>query len=175
MIAWFRSAGFRAWMGAPLLLAAACGWAEKPDRERFLRAVGNTSITVFPACVRAGNAGSHDPGAAAKIAAGLNAAGVGQAKASDGRVPLPEGWHRNQARMFRESGEALGRYVRAHGLDTEYALLPEYLIGGRGTAFGVLLNSHWKQFRKAKPKSPADCTEVLLQVLREDLRRNPGP
>jgi hypothetical protein len=80
--------------------------------------------------------------------------------------------------------------VRVHGLATEYALLPEHLIGGRGTvggihcyvvradgtpAFGVLLDSPRKQFRKAKPKSAADCTGVLIQVLREDLRRNLRP
>ena len=190
MTARFRSAGALALAGASLALSVACGWTDKADREQFLREVGNTSITVFPACVRAGNSGTHDPEAAGKIAAALNAEGVARARASDGRVPLPAGWHRNQVRMFRKSGAALGDYVRAQRLDTEYALLPEYLIGGGGAvagihcyvvrtdgtpAFGVLLNSHWKQFRTAKPKSAGDCTEVLIRVLREELRRAPGP
>jgi len=49
-----------------------------------------------------------DPDAAGTIAAVLNAEGLARALLSDGRVPLPLGWRRNQARMFRESGEALG-------------------------------------------------------------------
>ena len=67
---------------------------------------------------------------------------------------------------------------------TRYALLPEYLgakteaggvhayvVDADGTvAFQVLLNSHWEEFSKAKPKTPDDCTAVLIDVLRDRLK-----
>ena len=109
MIVRLQAPGILALAGASLLFSTACGgWTGESDPERFLRAVGNTSVTVFPAYVRTGNSGTHDPDAAGTIAAVLNAEGLARARLSDGRVPLPLGWRRNQARMFRESGEALG-------------------------------------------------------------------
>ncbi len=33
------------------------------------------------------------------------------------------------------------------------------------------LNSHHKPFCDARPKTPADCTEVLIGVLRDGLKR----
>ncbi len=36
----------------------------------------------------------------------------------------------------------------------------------------MLLNSHRQPFSDARPKTPADCTEVLIGVLRDDLKRD---
>ena len=62
--------------------------------------------------------------------------------------------------------------------------MPEYL-GGRRAFGGVhgyivdadnrlayifLQNSHWPIFQDVDPKTADDCTEILIRVLRKDLR-----
>ena len=153
-------------------------------RGAFLASLGNTSITVFPAYVR-GKEGSYDDKAASKLADFFNAEGLAKATASDRHVPITGPWRMNQARMWKESSKEFGAYVRANPIDTKYALLPEYL-GGRTEAVGihayivnaegevafqVLLNSHWEEFSKANPKTADDCTAVLVDVLRERLKK----
>ena len=86
--------------------------------------------------------------------------------------------------MWRESAKEFGEYVRANPIGTRYALLPEYLAGkteavgihayivdAEGTvAFQILLNSHWEEFSRAKPKTADECTAVLIDVLRDRLK-----
>ncbi|MBU0639887.1 MAG: hypothetical protein KKB50_13545 [Planctomycetes bacterium] len=174
---------------AGLITVASGGCGDIVDAEaekQFLGAVGQSSLTVFPAFVRNGEAAEYDPAATRRISEFLLkeklAAQVHQA---DQHVPLAGKWHHNQARMFRESATTFGEYVVSADVESEYALLAEYLIGGRGavdgihcyvvdqegrTVFAVLLNSHHKPFSRAKPQSPADCTEVLVDILRDRLR-----
>ena len=159
-----------------------------PDIEKtrtdFLASIGKTSITVFPAVVRRSTI-TYDDSASAKLAEFLNTSGLADANASNRRVPITGPWRMNQARMWRESAKEFGEYVRVNPIGTRYALLPEYLGGktdaggihayvvdAEGTvAFQILLNSHWEEFSKAKPKTADDCTAVLIDVLRERLKR----
>ena len=167
-----------------VLIAGGCGSGADPAAEKMLlQNVGKTSVTVFPAFLR--GHGSYDENAAAKLGEFLNTAELAKATASDRRVPITGPWRMNQARMLGESVKEFAAYVRANPISTRYALLPEYL-GGKteavgihayvvdadGTvAFQVLLNSHWEEFSKAKPKTADDCTAVLIDVLRERLKR----
>jgi hypothetical protein len=71
--------------------------------------------------------------------------------------------------------------VRENPIRTDYALLPEYLFGrtkaggihcyvldGQGTlADVVLLNDHWPRFAEVDPRTVEDCTDVLINVLRD--------
>jgi hypothetical protein len=156
----------------------------KQNREAFLASIGQTSITVFPAVVRRSTI-TYDDNASAKLTEFLNTAGLADATASDRHVPIPGPWRVNQARMWRESAKEFGEYLRSNPIGTRYALLPEYLgnkteaggihayvVDADGTvAFQVLLNSHWEEFSKAKPKTADDCTAVLIEVLRDRLKR----
>jgi hypothetical protein len=160
----------------------------KQTREAFLASIGKTSITVFPAVVRRSTI-SHDDGASAKLSEFLNTAGLADATASDRHVPITGPWRMNQARMWRESAKEFGEYVRSNPIGTRYALLPEYLRGkteaagihayvvdADGTvAFQVLLNSHWEESSRARPKTAADCTAVLIDVLRDRLKPGAPP
>jgi hypothetical protein len=152
-------------------------------REAFLASIGKTSITVFPAAVRRSTI-TYDDGASAKLTEFLNTDGLAKATTSDRHVPITGPWRHNQARMLRESAKEFAAYVRANPIGTRYALLPEYL-GGKteavgihayivdsdGTvAFQILLNSHWEEFSRVKPKTADECTAVLIDVLRDRLK-----
>ena len=82
--------------------------------------------------------------------------------------------------MWQESAAALGAYVQANPITTEYALLAEYLILGtenvggvhyyivdsQGTlAYGILLNSHHSEFIDADPQDTDDCTDLVIEML----------
>jgi len=167
-----------------LLTAGGCGSGADPAAEKLLlQNIGKTSVTVFPAAVRRSTI-TYDDSASAKLAEFLNTAKLANATVSDRHVPITGPWRHNQARMLRESAKEFAAYVRANPIGTCYALLPEYL-GGRNEAVGihayivdaegtvayqVLLNSHWEEFSKAKPKTEDECTAVLIDVLRNRLK-----
>lgn len=155
-------------------------------RDTFLARLGSTSITVFPGSFRRGAESSFDPDDAAALAAMLNDAQLAVARTTDAQAPIAGPGHMDQSRMFRESAAAFGAYVREHPIDTDYALMAEYLMGhseaggihmyvvdreGR-LAWGLLLNSHHAGFAADKPKSVADATKLLAQVAREELQRS---
>src|SRR3990172_4821511 len=154
----------------------------KQNREAFLASIGTTSMTVFPAVVRRSSI-TYDDSASVKLTEFLNTSGLADATACDRHVPFTGPWRMNQARMWRESAKEFGEYVRSNPIATRYALLPEYLgakteAGGihayvvdadGAVAFQVLLNSHWEEFSRAKPKTEEECTAVLIDVLRERL------
>jgi len=152
-------------------------------REAFLASIGKTSITVFPVAVRRSTI-TYDDNASVTMAEFLNPSGLADATASDRHVPITGPWRMNQARMWRESAKEFGEYVRTNPIGTRYGLLPEYLGGkteavgihayivdAEGTvAFQILLNSHWEEFSRAKPKTEDECTAVLIDVLRDRLK-----
>ncbi len=172
-------------LAGAVLIASGCGGGADPAAEKMLlQNVGKTSATVFPAVVRRQTV-SYDDNASAKLTEFLNTAGLADATASDRQVPITGPWRHNQARMLGESAKEFAAYVRANPIGTRYALLPEYL-GGRNEAVGIhayivdaegtvafqiLLNSHWEEFSRAKPKTADDCTAVLIDVLRDRLKR----
>jgi hypothetical protein len=178
-------------LGCPLgLLSSGCGSIIDEQAERTLMdALGDTSITVFPAFVRDGQQARYDADAARRIGQFLTEQNLAVPTVSEAQVPITSQWGMNQAKMLRASAADFTAYVQAHPIQTDYALLPEYLIGGQGAvmgihcylvdqggkvAFAVLLNSHHQAFADAQPKSVEDCTEVLIQVLRERLRSTTG-
>jgi len=156
------------------------GIADPVAREAFLDDLGTTSLTVYPAYVRR-RAGQYDAPAAERLADFLRAEGLAEVVVSEAQVPITGPWHHNQARMLRESAETFAAYLGDHPIQTDYALLPEYLFGREaaggihcyvldreGTvAYAVLLNDHWPPFAEAAPRTVDDCTDVLIDVLRD--------
>lgn len=172
-------------IGLGLVLAPVCGCAGPTDaeaRHTFLRSLGDTSITVFPAFVRDGDP-PYDEKAAMSIGEVLTDEGLAEVTISQEQVPITGLWRHNQARMLRESAAEFAEYLKANPTATEYALLPEYLAGDWGVggihcyivdadnrlAFVVLQNSHWPIFKEVNPQTVDDCTEVLIRVLRKSL------
>lgn len=174
--------------GSLALTFGGCGGiVDKQAAARLRDAIGDTSITVFPAFVRDGEQHRYDADAARSIAEFLTQEGLATATVSDAEVPITSKWGMNQARMFRDSAADFSTYIGEHPIQTDYALLPEYLIGGRGTVVGVhlylldpqgtaayaaLLNSHHKVFTDVDPKTTSDCTTIAIDVMRLDLAGN---
>lgn len=171
----------------PLFWAIGCrGIVDEKDYEVFARAIGDTTITVYPTVARIGRNFEYDTGASAAIAEMIRSEELATVTISHEQVSITRGWHANQARMLRESAEDFATHIAAHPVNTDYVLLAEYL-GGRPNRFGgihcyilektgtpvfvLLLNSHDKRFARKSPSSKADCTDVLLDTLRHDLSR----
>lgn len=156
---------------------------DRVAKGAFWGGLGKTSITVFPAFVRHGNEASYDRAAAERIGAFFDDKNLAEVTLSDAQVPTTGSWHHSQPRMLGESAEAFAAYVKEHPVATEFALLPEYLMGRSRAggihcyvvdaqsrlAYVVLRNSHWPIFAEVDPKSVDDCTEVLVRVLEDEL------
>ena len=156
------------------------GIAEPAARETFLDSLGTTSITVYPAYVRR-RTGAYDEATAERLAGFVRAESMAEVTVSDEQVPITGPWHHNQARMLQESAESFAAYGRDHPIRTDYALLAEYLFGrdaaggihayvldAEGTvAYAVLRNDHWRPFAEVAPRTVDDCTDVLVDVLRD--------
>lgn len=172
--------------GTLVLSFGGCGGVvDEQAEEQFRAALGHTSITVFPAFVRTGEQKRYDAAAARQIADFLSGAELATTTVATAEVPVTSQWGMNQARMFRESVADFQEYIRANPPQTTYALLPEYLIDGQGGVVGVhfyvldangtcasgaLLNSHHQAFNEVDPKSADDCTRIVLNVLRAELK-----
>lgn len=169
--------------GVIAVFANGCGSIIDPQaKEALFQTLGNTSFTVFPAFVRSEDA-SYDADAAEQIGEFLAVDGLGDVTLSDDEVPITGSWGMNQAKMLRESAADFAAYITENPVETEYALLAEYLFLGTGVPGGihcyvldaggriawiVLLNSHWSAFTDADPQTVEDCTGVLIEVLRDD-------
>jgi len=173
------------------LVHGGCGGiVDEAAEKQFKQDLGTTSITVFPAAVRRDKV-SYDPNAARQLGDFLKERKLADATVSDADVPLTGPWHANEAKMWRESAAALAAYVKDHPIQTQYAVLPEYLfLGGKGTvggvhvyvvdkdgrvAAGALLNSHHRPFADAKPKTVEDCTALLIKVIGDEWNAKPAP
>jgi len=156
------------------------GITDPAARETYLDSLGTTSITVYPAYIRR-RTGAYDEAAAERLAEFLRAESLAQVTVSDEQVPITGPWHHGQPTMLRESAESFAAYVGDHPIATDYALLPEYLFGreaaggihcyvldAKGTVvYVVLLNDHWEPFAEVMPRTVDECTDVLINVLRD--------
>jgi hypothetical protein len=163
-----------------------CGGAVDPKAEKALHdKLGSTSITVFPAFVRDGEQQRYDAAAATAIGDLLTSEKLATVTISTAEVPINSKWGMNESRMYRDSVADFRAYVLKNPIATEYAVLPEYLIGGKGAvvgvhlylldakgtcAYGIGLNSHHKAFTDVDPKNVDDCTKIVLNVMKEELK-----
>lgn len=180
-----------------LLLLGGCHGAINPDAENALRSeLGHTTFTVFPTFVRSGDR-RFDQGSARGLIKLIEDEKLGTAVFRDEAIDFPGTWHMNQARMFRESFDAIRLHLQNHPIETRFAVVAEYLIGqdreggpralgihayvldhGGRPAAGVLMNSHNRGFAQAAPKTAEDCTQVLMNGVRNELlklRDSPTP
>lgn len=180
-----KAVGFVTCVSALWASSGCRGIIDQAAETTFRNTLGHTSITVYPALVRQGKKNSYEPGAAEAVGTFFADGGLATVTVSQEQVPITGGWGMNQARMLRESAADFAKYVGEHNIETEYAMLPEYLTVGEGRVLGVhcylldaegtvayamLLNSHHSPFYEADPQTIADCTAVLIGVLRNDLK-----
>jgi len=172
-----------------LVLSGCASVIDEEAQRQFKADLGDTTITVFPAFIRDGESGSYNGDAAQAIADFLADADLAEVTVSDAEVPITGAWGMDQSAMYRESVASLVSWVEQHPLETEYAMLPEYLIGGRGTVVGVHLyainvegavvygmgkNSHHDAFNEVDPQDADDCTTIVINVMRDELVEDGG-
>lgn len=178
-------------VGAVLLACGGCsGVVDKQAAAEFRAALGSATITVFPVYVRDGEQSRYDQGAARQIGEYLRDAKLAEVTFCDAEVPIKSQWGMNQARMFRDSVRDFAAHLKEHPIETQYALLSEYLLGGGGKVMGVhvyllradgtcahgaLLNSHHGIFRTVNPQTADDCTRIVLDTLRAELEQQEVP
>ena len=164
-----------------------CSGVDSAANKKLLEKLGATSVTVFPTLVR-GTEQHYDTGSAEAIVQFLKAEKLAEAALAAEQIPVTGEWGMNQSKMYMASAKSVGSYVTQHSLSTDYALMAEYLMGkgeavgihcyvvdtqGR-LAAGIQLNSHDKDFAAAEPRTPEDCTKVLLAKLKNELKKRQG-
>lgn len=178
------------WMAATAVMAAVLvggcsGIVDQQAKEALMQSLGDTSVTVFPTFVRS-TGGAYDADSVRQIGEYLTSAKLAEVTLSDQEVPITGSWGMNQAKMLRESAEAFAAHIKTHPIETDYAMLAEFLIGGAGNAVGIhgyvldadgtvafalLLNSHHKAFAAANPQTVEECTALFIQVLNAHLEK----
>jgi hypothetical protein len=116
----------------------------------------------------------------------LGAAGAKEAIVLERSLVLSDKRSFNQAAMFKASLEEFGKQVKADPPQAEYAAVAELLTSANGAvggihlyvvradgsrAFGCLLNSHYKEFKRVWPRSSAQATGVLGAWMKEEFPR----
>lgn len=168
-------------VGTLVALTGCQGAIDKAAAAKFQKSLGQTSLAVFPAYIR-----THEPyydvEVAERLATYFRARKLGTVAVVDAQVPITGEWRMNQHRMFRAGIADLGTHVAQHGLETDYAVMAEYL-GGRDefcgvhlyvvdgdgrAAYGTGLNSHHAEFRPI-PKTVDECTQSLIRKLDTDM------
>lgn len=163
------------------LNAGGCGGVVDSQAEKQFQAdAGRITVTIFPAYLRDGRAGGYDDAAATTIADALRERNLATVTVSAVHIPFSGRPNFNQAKMLRETLAEFAEYVRTHPIETDYALIPEYLIMGNGhvggvhallvdkqgtCAYALGLNSHHEPFQRVDPKSPEDGTRIVLDVM----------
>ena len=168
----------------PLVMGGCTSVVDPAANAAWEQSLGNTSITIFPTFIRTAGAPQYNSTEALHISQFFTNEALAIVTLSDAQVPITGDWQSNQAAMLRESIADFAQYLTGHPIETDYAFLAEYLIGGRDLPVGihayildgqgqvadvVLLNSHHDPFADADPATVEDCTTVLIGVLDNEL------
>jgi hypothetical protein len=163
-----------------------CGRVGDEEAKEFRESLPVSRVAVYPTVVRGPQGAVHDVASAAALARGLGEAGAKDVVVLQEKLQLSRKASFNQAAMFKSSLESFGEQVRAKPPQAEYAVVVELLTSTDGAvggihlyvvrpdgsrAFGCLLNSHYREFKRVWPKSSGEATGVLLTWLKEDFPR----
>ena len=117
------------------------GRIEQKLMDDFFASLGNTSITVYPAYVKRhaidasgkplgydSDDSGYDLVETERLAKFVRCESLAEVTVSSEEVPLDRKWQRTQVGLFQASARAFGEHVAAHPINTEYAMMAEYLI-----------------------------------------------
>jgi hypothetical protein len=181
-----KSGGILALLFALGLGLACASPFSREAEEAFLADTGPFSVTIYPVHVVLGQEIEDDALLAVQLAEFLSGDKLANPTISESPIEVPMEWGRNQAAMYRRSGERFGAAVAAAGIETEYALLVEilcddeetwvggvhyYLVDAGGQlASGGGSNSHHKEFKEVDPVDREGGIEVAFRMLADRLR-----
>jgi hypothetical protein len=151
--------------------------AEEDEMDSRLAALSksgaNARVLVYPARIR----DEVDRGCAEHLATLLNEEGLCKATVADAAPKFEFKPSPNEQRVLWDFARAVREYVKANPPDAEYALFPDYLMGGShvgGVHFvlcdrdgGWVLvdyqNSHHGDFKRIRPESRQDCDRLVAK------------
>ena len=168
------------------LTAGGCDYKMTDPERGFVRSLGTATVTVYPAYLRLGADGEHHAGSAEQLAKFLADDKLAVATVSTDEPPLTAKLQMNQSKMFLESLASFQAYIREHPIQTDYAMMAEYLKGGRtGNAGGVhvyvvdkngnnalafLSNDHFPEFNSRPSVTPEECCEIAIAGIRKHIQ-----
>jgi hypothetical protein len=173
-------------------------WAEKsglpPKSEQdaiqtrlsaLKKTIKTSTVAVYPVRV----SGKSDEKLAVALAGMLAKEGLGRAEAVNADLTFEIKPNSNQLRIVWDIARAFQEFLRKNPPVADYALLADYGIGrtidGKTMVGGVQLilcdrkgdwalvtlrNSHQTDFQQINPQSPDDCSRLVVEVLKNDLR-----
>ncbi|MCF7808866.1 MAG: hypothetical protein K9N38_10145 [Candidatus Marinimicrobia bacterium] len=169
---------------AGVFLLASCGGLEMSTvaQEAFENRQTPVSITVFPVRIVAGSDAEYSVDLAQSVLDFFRHAEIANGVVSEIPVDFPVQWHRNQAKMLRESAHGFASSVQTMDIQTDYVFLVEvlgnrdktrvggihcYLLTNGGEFVDLrLTNSHWEEYKAINPTHPQDAIEVVKLMLR---------
>ena len=169
-------------ISAPGYRPSSEGNSEKLFRERL----GNIEITVFPTVVRSFGWTKYDELSRESIRTFLEKNNIAKTHYSDQKIDLSESTAKVQWDLFQKSMSLFVNHLKANPIETEYALMVEFLVtprraggeaiggiqcyvldsGGRNV-FSFLLNSHHKLFTSGRLKINDVTDENRSELIRK--------
>lgn len=184
---------FSAILGLMLITNGCTGIVDEGQMEEFFADLGDTSITVYRTYIKrmakdksgnplgqdAFNSG-YERTETERLAAFLRSECLAKVTVSTKDVQLGGEWQKSQYGIFKASSRAFGDYIASHPIDSQYAIMAEYVIpqkkiwavhayvvNAKGELVWLLhLNEHSDIFTDINPQIPSEGTDVLLAFLR---------
>ena len=174
-------------VGATVVLAGCGGLVSSDARRQLETNIAKSTLTVYPVGVLRGSDLAAAPEDAVRVAEQLAASGFAKVVAAKDAPDVRTIWRRDQASMLEQVAGDVGRHVRAHPPQGEYALYAQYLLraGERGdqviglqwvivdragrVANAGMLDDKNSAFIAARPQDKAACGPLLANSIKRDI------
>ena len=152
----------------------------------FQNNLGKIKITVFPTIVRSFNWTIYDKSSSKRIGTFFETNNLAKVHYSDKKIDMNKSTARGQWNLFQTSMSLFSDYLKAHPVNTKYALVVECLVtprksGGEAVggiqcyvldssgsnAFSFLLNSHHELFIDAQLKTDNATAESRDELIKK--------
>jgi len=156
-----------------------CPVTESDKYKRFYNSLKEKGITIFPAVVINDDGITYDLASRDTIASFFQSRGVSSVHLADEEMDIggTEGLN-SQWALFERSMSMFSDHLKANAMDSGYALMAEYVVGGTihviqcyildsngDDAFSFLLNSHQKLFTDAQQEIDAEALESRDELI----------
>jgi len=154
--------------------------------KQFQDDLGKIKITVFPTIVRSFNWTVYDQNSSKRIGSFFETNNLAKINYSNKKIDMSKSTARIQWNLFQTSKSLFADYLKAHPVNTEYALVVECLVtprrsGGEAVGgiqcyvlnssgsnvFSFLLNSHHKLFIDSQLKIGNVTTESRNELIKK--------
>jgi len=169
------------WLLLSVLLCGCWSYTTKEAVSHFENREEPFSVTVFPVNVVKGLSVDYDENLAQRIVAFLLDENLADPVFDRHQVEIPLERKRIQSAMIKQTARAFPLLIQQRGIETEYALLVEFLCNSKETHLGavhvyladrkgnlaafVLSNSHWEDFKEVQPKDRQGGFDIAIRMM----------